>query len=419
MAEVWSQFVRFWSFQDGSVRSAVFGVLLLAVSCGFLGCFIVLRRMSLVGDSLGHAVLPGVCLGFLVTGTKDPTWIFAGAIAAALLASLLIAAIERYTRLKPDVALGLVLSGFFGLGIVLLSRISRLESGQQSGLDKLLFGQASAVSERDLWLMGTVAFVIVAAVLATFKELAVTSFDPAFARTIGIPARAIHYLLMTLTAFAIVISIQAVGVVLVSALLITPAATALLLTDRLHVMVLLSVVIAAVAGVVGLNISFLSNRLPSGPLVVLALTACFGMAYLFGSRYGVVARIRRRRARALQTCRENLLKRIFLALPSSEARQVALSSLTQHPATSSDSLRAELRPLTRLGWVDLEGETVHLTDVGASRARELDRNYRLWELFLTHEVRLPADHTQRDAENLEHLLTPELVRELEERYPDA
>lgn len=428
MSDAWSQIVRFWSFQDRSIQTAVAAVLLLAISCGSLGCFIVLRRLSLLGDSLGHAVLPGVCLGFMVTWTKDLRWIFAGAVVAALVASWLIGVIERYTRLKSDVALGLVLSGFFGLGLVLLKRIEKTAGGSQSGLNQFLFGQAAAINERDLWLIGGISLVVVFGVVLSFKELAVTSFDEGFAAAIGIPVRLVHYLLMSLTALAIVISLQAVGVVLLSALLITPAATALLLTDRLKTMVLLSVTFAAVGGVLGLNLSTLKKDLPTGPMIVLVLTVIFVAAYLFSPRYGVVARFWRRRRRAHRTQRENLLKNVYLAITSAEGQKAAvdpaamglshigLASLAQVRGVSPAAVRTELRPLVGHGWVDLTGDVVRLTEQGMRRARELDRNYHLWELFLTHEVRLPADHTERDAEDIEHLLTPELVRELEERY---
>src|SRR5882724_10864706 len=133
-AGLWHQVFRFWSFQDAAVRTATAGVLLLAISSGTLGCFIVLRRMSLLGDSLGHAVLPGVCLGFLVNLRKDPWWILSGALASALAASWLIGFVRRHSRLKSDVVMGLVLSGFFGVGTVLLTRIQQIPAGTQSGL---------------------------------------------------------------------------------------------------------------------------------------------------------------------------------------------------------------------------------------------------------------------------------------------
>jgi manganese/zinc/iron transport system permease protein len=419
MSEVLAQFLRFWSFQDRAVQTAITGVLLLALGCGSLGCFLVLRKLSLMGDSLGHAVLPGVCLGFMAAGTKDLRWIFGGAVLAALIGSWLIGIVQRYTRLKPDVALGLVLSGFFGLGLVMLARLQKLPGGDQSGLDQFLFGQVSAIHERDLWLMGGMALSIVAGVIVAFKELVVTSFDEGFAASIGIPVRGIHFLLMTLTALAIVISIQAVGVVLLSALLITPAATALLLTDRLRTLVVLSVLIAMVGGVAGLNLSFLGNDLASGPFIVVVLAAIFLAAYLFAPRYGLIPRSLRRARRGRRTRAENLLKSIHQLAESSGAgatAEVEWARLAEQQTLLAPQLRSQLRELSRLGWLDPAGDCVRLSALGISRARELERNYRLWELFLTHEVQLPADHTQRDAEDLEHLLTPELVHELETRY---
>lgn len=416
-SSAWTQLVRFWSFQDQAVRTAAAGVLLLGISSGTLGCFIVLRRLSLLGDSLGHAVLPGICLGFLVTWTKNPWWILTGAVLSALLGSWLIGIVNRHSRLKPDVAMGLVLSGFFGLGTVLLTRLQNFPAGNQSGLNQFLFGQASAISDQDLAFMATLSIVIVGCVLVTFKELVVTSFDEGFALAIGLPVRGLHYLLMTLTALAVVISIQAVGVVLVSAMLITPAAAALLFTDRMRSMVLLAVGFATGAGIVGLNLSFLANNLPTGPFIVLTLAVVFATAYLFSPRYGVVARTVRRARQAWRTERENALKTVFIALNGMPAADgLSLAQFAEVRKESPGRARRIARSLVRRGWARLDGDVVRLTDLGQTRARELDRNYRLWELYLTHEVNLPLDHTQRDAENIEHILGPDLVRELEAKY---
>lgn len=322
MSTLGAEMSRFWSLQDGSVRSAVTGMVLLGICCGLLGCFIVLRRMSLVGDSLGHAVLPGLCVGFLVTWTKNPFWLFTGALAAALLAGGLIAIIQRGCRLKPDVAMGLVLSGFFGTGLVLLSRIQSDPRGGQGGLNQFFFGQAAALGDADLLLIGFVTIVVLGCVVALFKEWAVFTFDEGFALSLGIPVRRLHYLLMLLTAMSIVISIQAVGVVLLSALLITPAATALLLTDRLPKMLAIAVGVAVAGGLAGLNLSALSGELlvdgwelirsplerigvslpplevstglPTGPAVVLVLSTLFLVAWTFSPRYGLLQRGLRR-----------------------------------------------------------------------------------------------------------------------------
>jgi manganese/zinc/iron transport system permease protein len=415
----WAQIVRFWSFRDPAVRTAVAGVIMLGISSGTLGSFIVLRRLSLLGDSLGHAVLPGICLGFMVTWTKDPWWIMLGAVLSALLGSWLIGMVQRHSRLKPDVAMGLVLSGFFGAGTVLLTRLQNFQAGNQSGLNQFLFGQATAISEQDLWCMGILSLAIVGCVQAAFKELVLTSFDEGFAAAAGLPVRSLHFLLMTLTALAVVVAIHAVGVVLVSAMLITPAATALLFTDRMRNMVALAVGIATGAGILGLNFSFLKSELPSGPFVVLALSVVFAAAYLFSPRYGAAARVWRRWRQVRRTARENGLKSVFLALGGeSGAKGIAVADLARFRRETPGQTARVARSLVRRGWATIEGDVVRLTEHGQLRARELDRNYRLWELFLTHEVNLPLDHTQRDAENIEHILGPDLVRELEAKYEE-
>ena len=433
-SEALTQIARFWSFQDPSVRTALAGVLLLSASCGTIGCFILLRRMSLMGDSLGHAVLPGVCLGFLVTKTKDLRWIFLGAVVSALLGSWLIGLIGRRSRLKPDACMGLVLSGFFGLGTVLLTRLQQFPYGNQSGLNQFLFGQASAIGEKDLWLMGVLSVVIIGSIGLAFKEFTLTSFDEGFASAIGLPTRGLHYVLMGLVALAIVVSLQAVGVVLLSAMLITPAATAYLLTDRLRVMVLLSVMFGCLAGVIGLNLSFLGRSLPTGPFIVLVLTLLFATAYLFSPRYGVLTRAVRSRRQAQRIQRENVIKSIYLALQQDGNEPASGDSREKtraHPSAPlcSASLSVErlaawrhespaqtarlLKSLVRHRLIERTGGTLRLTERGVQRAQELDRNYRLWEQFLTREVNLPLDHTARDAEQIEHILDPALVKELE------
>ena len=416
MSDIVSQIARFWSLHDPAIRTAVAGMLFLAISSGTLGCFVVLRRMSLLGDALSHAVLPGVCLGFMITWTKDPVWILAGAAASALLASWLIRMILRHSRLKPDAAMGLVLSGFFGFGTLLLTRITRLPAGDKSGLNTFLLGQASAISEQDLWFMGTLSLAIMASVFAVFKELVVTSFDEGFAAAAGLPVRGLHFLLMGLTGLAVVISIQAVGVVLVSAMLIIPAASALLCTDRMWKMVLLAVAFAGSAGVVGLNASFFDRALPTGPFVVLSLSLVFLGAYLFSPRYGVAARALRRARQARRTERENGLKSVHQVLEQDATSSVSLARLAAFRKERPGRTRRVARAIVRRGWAKEERDAIALTERGLSRARELERNYRLWELFLTSEVNLPLDHTQRDAENIEHILGPELARELELRY---
>ncbi len=418
LAADWSdQAARFLTLQDVSVRYALLGSVLLGLGCGLLGGFVVVRRMALVGDALSHAVLPGVALGFLWNMTKDPLAIFVGATVAGLLGTALVGALTRTTRLKEDAALGLVLATFFAAGMCLVTMIQRLPTGNKSGIDKFLFGQAAALGADDLALMAVVTAAVLGLVIAFYKELLVTSFDPGFARSSGVPARWIHHGLMLLLAAAVVTALQAVGVVLVSALLITPAAAAYLLTDRLHRLLLLASLFGVLAGVLGAFVSFLRPGLPTGPLMVVAASTVFTGAFLFGPRHGVLARWWRQRSGTARMRRENTLKAMFHVLEADETGGEALSVLSlagRRKETETEALR-QVDELVRHGLATREGDTLYFTPAGRRRAGEIVRNHRLWELYLTQSANIAPDHVHDDAERIEHVLGEQVVRDLERR----
>lgn len=417
------QALRFFSMQDASLRYALVGSVLLGITCGLLGSFIVVRKMALVGDALSHAVLPGVAMGFLWGQTKDPVAIFIGATIAGLLGTSVVSLIKQTTRLKEDAALGLVLASFFAVGICLVTMIQRLPTGNKSGIDKFLFGQAAAISAGDLRLMAIVAVLSVAAIALFYKEVLVTSFDVGFARAAGFPTQWIHHGIMLLLAFTIVVALQAVGVVLVSAMLITPAAAAYLLTDRMHWMLLLAAVFGMVAGVLGAFLSFMGNNLPTGPFMVLGASAVFVAAFLFGPRHGVVVRWWRRRSRSGRVQRENTLKSIYRVLEEREFRDegVSLRELAELRRESIEEARAASVELRRHGLISTheEGNVLFFTPKGWQRACEIVRNHRLWELYLTNAVQYAPDHVHEDADKIEHVIGTETVRELERRLQFA
>jgi len=216
--------VRFFTFKDPSLRNALLGSMLLGVCCGLMGAFLVVRKLSLLGDALSHAVLPGVALGFLWNMSKDPVAIFVSATLVGLLGAGTVQLLRATTRHKEDAALGFVLASFFGVGICLFTMIQNLPGGNKSGLDKFMFGQAAALGRDDVILLAIITALALGAVIVFYKEYALTSFDAGFARSLGMPVQVFHYSLMLLLAFAIVSSLQAVGVVLVSAMLVIPAA---------------------------------------------------------------------------------------------------------------------------------------------------------------------------------------------------
>lgn len=418
-SNVWEQAVRFFTFQDPSVRYALIGSMLLGISCGLLGSFIVVRKMALVGDALSHAVLPGVAIGFLWNMSKDPVAIFIGATVAGLLGTAVVNAIKQTTHLKEDTALGLVLAVFFAVGICLLTIIQRLPTGNKSGIDKFLFGQAAAIGVNDLKLMSLVTVLAIVAVLVFYKEFLVTSFDPGFARAVGIGVQLFHYALMLLVAFAVVIALQAVGVVLVSAMLITPAASAYLLTDRLHRMLWLAAVFGLIAGAAGAFFSFLGPNLPTGPFMVLGATSVFALAFLFGPKHGLVTRWIRHRSRSARTGRENTLKSVYHVLENRDFRGegVSLRELAERRRETVEEARCEAAELVRhrLATAHEEGNLLFLTPEGLHLAAAIVRNHRLWELYLTNQAQIAVDHVHEDAEKIEHVLGEEVVRELERK----
>ncbi len=294
---------------DPNIRWILLATMLLGISSGVLGSFAYLRKQSLMGDALSHAALPGVCVAFMLTGIKSLWFFMLGAAVAGAIATFGIGFITRHSRIKQDAALAIVLSAFFGLGIMLLTRIQQSGSGSQAGLDKFLFGQAAAMIQADVYTMAGLALGLIAVCALFFKHFKLISFDAGFARMIGYPTAALEQLLMLLLVVAVVVGIQAVGVVLMAAMLITPAVAARYWTDRLGVMVALAGLFGGASGVLGTLVSTVANQLPTGPLAVLAATAIFTLSVLFAPRRGLVAK-RLQQARLKRDVRKEQANRV-------------------------------------------------------------------------------------------------------------
>lgn len=416
---------RFFSFQDPFLRCALGGAVLLGISCGLLGTFLVVRKMALMGDALSHAVLPGVAAGFLWNMDKDPLAIFIGAVIAGVGGSLVVQAITKTTKLKEDAALGMVLASFFAVGVCLMTMIQDLPQASKSGLDSYLFGQASALSIEDVTLMGITTTVTVVMIFVFYHGLLAASFDSGFSRTVGLPTELLHYMLLLLLAFSVVVALQAVGVVLVSAMLITPAAAAYLLTDRFYRMLILSAFFGMMSGALGAFLSFTFRGFPTGPLMVLSASCVFVLAFAFGPRHGVISRWWRHRSRSLKIQRENTLKAVYHLMEENDFKEegVSMEDLAQRRRASFEDLQYQVRLLQNSSMADFEprGEMLYLTPEGWRHACRIVRNHRLWELYLTAAADYPADHVHDDAEEIEHVLGEKLVRELERRleYPQT
>ena len=272
----------------GIVRTVFIGAAMLGAISGLLGAFAVLRRHRLLGDAISHAALPGVCLGFLIAGGRDLGSVLVGAFATGALAALTMMLIVRRTPLKTDAALGIVLSVFFAVGIVLLTVIQHQGGTGSLGLMTFLFGQAAAILRSDLWIMGGIGLAALLLVLTFWKEFKLVSFDPDYARAQGLPVTLLEAMLTVMVALAIVVGLQLVGVVLMVALLIAPAAAARQWTGALGALVTLSSVIGAASGAAGALISASARGLATGPVVVLIATGVVLVSLLLAPRRGLL-----------------------------------------------------------------------------------------------------------------------------------
>jgi manganese/zinc/iron transport system permease protein len=380
-----------------ALQSALLAALLLGTASGLLGSFVVVRRMALTGDMLSHAVLPGVVAGLAWSGTRNPLVVLAAAVAAGVLGSGAMSALLRTTKLKPDAALALVLSVFFAIGIAMISRL------QPAGVQAFLYGQVAAIDRRDLWLLLTVTALTVTLVPLSFRSLTLVSFDGAFAKLLGFPVRLFEIAFFLLLTVVIVISMQAVGVVLVTAMLVTPAAAARFCTHSLAKTAAISCAIGAAGGIGGVWISSAENNLPTGPLMALSTTALFLAAAVLGPRRGWLPVMLRRHKENRRIACEDILKTLWL---HEEA-----PGLVQ-PLISREML---LRHLSATGWIDRRSTVPRLTDSGREQAAKLVRSHRLWERYLTEYAAYKSDHVHDDAERAEHWIDEQRLAALAEK----
>lgn len=405
---------------------------LACLCCSLLGNYLVLRRMSLMGDAISHAVLPGLVIAFMLTGTRAPVPMFIGAAAAGLLTVGIVELLRRYARIEPGAAMGVAFSVLFAIGVLLLER----GAGRQVDLDAdcVLNGvletmlwfpprEAGALTQwstwaqlpRPVWTLAVVLLVVLSFITLLFKELRIVCFDPGLATSQGIPAGPIRTVLMIMVACATVASFEAVGSILVIAMLICPPAAARMLTDRLGVQVVLSGVLATLCGVGGyLAAAFLPARLGFESAVSAAgmMTVMSGLvllaSMLLSPTHGVIARRLRRARLALRVHREDLLATLYRADEQGAAQPPVLGGL----ASAIALRRAILR-----GQVARGPAGPVLTDRGREEARAIVRAHRLWESYLVERGGLAPDHVHPTATTLEHLTDPLVGSRIEPPEP--
>lgn len=412
-------FLYFFSFQDPNVVFVVMGISFLSVSAAMVGTFTFLDKKALIGDAISHAVLPGVCLAFMLVGTKNPYWIVAGAFGTGALATYTISWISKQTKLKEDTIIASILSVFFGFGIVLMTKLQQTGNAALSGLDHFLFGNAISIVGEDIVVYGTLALLTILAILLFYKEFQLLIFNKDFAKAIGLPVRRLEFLFNSLMVLAVVTGIQAIGVVLMAALLITPAAAAKFWTNRLSKMLAISVLIALFSGVSGAYISFVLPNMPTGPWVVVVLSALAFFSFFFSPAKGLAARWYSKRTYQRKTHEDHILKVLYHA-SENQLAGLPTHAIRQNFPQKDTLTKSSIDALVRKGYISINQDNVHLTNRGSIEARRIIRLHRLWELYLTEHVNIAPDHVHDIAGKIEHILTPEIEAKLDAKlnYPD-
>jgi manganese/zinc/iron transport system permease protein len=389
------------------------GSSLLGAGAGLVGSFAVLRRRALLGDALAHAALPGLCLAFWLLDRRNLPAMLLGALISGLIGVGLIVALRRWTRIKEDAAIGIVLSVFFGAGLALSRMIqNRSASGSRAGLDSYIFGSAATMRIADLWWIAGVAAICLLIVVLLYKEFKLVAFDMGFARVQGWPAGKLDLLLTGLIAVAVVVGLPAVGAVLIAAMLILPATSARFWADRLSKLLLFSAALGAVTAGIGTLLSAQFDGLPTGPTIVLVGAAAFLVSALFAPRRGAVARwlnhLRFRRLLEDQL----LLRKLYEA---SEARPPELMPTTELARISTLPVNVVARAM-RNGWLagEVDGR-LRLTEPGLVRAARVVRSYRLWQMFLSEHADQHGVFAELDVESADERLSSSLIKDLETR----
>jgi ABC-type Mn2+/Zn2+ transport system permease subunit/Mn-dependent DtxR family transcriptional regulator len=399
---------------------------LVAVACGWIGCYLILQGMALVGDAISHTVLLGIVVAFLFSGEVAAVAMFVGAAVTGLVTTVLIEGLHSTSRVKEDAAIGIVFTSLFALGVVLLSVFA---GSAHIDSQHILYGSLEFVSNPPnvsvggvlvpvaVCQMAFVVAVVLALIVAFYKELLVVAFDPQLAASLGFRPRLVRYGMMAVLSLTVITAFNSVGAILAVAMLIAPAATAYLLTRRLPAMLLISAIVGAASSLIGYHAAYWLSVSAAGAMST-AACGLFTLAFLFAPEQGVVAAAIRRLRLRLRMTQENIIRHMLKLSEGAPRGSVESDRILDALQTTGLQFRTALNALLRRGWIEPVPESptvLRLTPHGLVQAERLDRAHRLWETFLVEKVGLASDHVHPAAEDVEHLLSEQLV----ERVDDA
>ncbi|TWU39669.1 metal ABC transporter permease [Novipirellula artificiosorum] len=420
---LWDQWADLFLLRDYNTKVVVIATTLLGCAAGVVGTFTLLRKRALMGDALSHATLPGIAIAFMIATTmggngKSLPLLLLGASVSGMLGVAVILLLRNFTRLKEDTALGAVLSVFFGAGMALLGIVTQMQGGNAAGLEAFIYGKTASMGFDQAVLISLVALICTTASALLFKEFKLLCFDEGFAGSRGFPVILLDLALMALVVLVCIVGLQAVGLILMIALLVIPAASARFWTDRMQWIVMISAALGAMGGMLGAGISAVFSKLPSGATIVLVCGVFFAFSLVFGVRRGLLVRLLRRRRMNNTVNRHHLLRALYelsepQKAPSANAF-IAFSDLLTRRSWSPTKLNRSIRRSEKAGLVErAKHDVLRLTDKGFAEATRLTREHRLWEIYLITYADIAASKVDRDADAIEHVLEPEIVEELE------
>jgi manganese/zinc/iron transport system permease protein len=423
-AEVW----RVATLQNYNTRLVVLSTATLGIASGLIGTFLLLRKRSLMGDALSHACLPGIGVMFIVMtmlggAGKSLPGLLLGATVTGVGGVGLVMLIRNTTRIKDDAAMGIVLSVFFGLGVAVLGMVQTMPGASAAGLEFFIYGKTASMVRQDFVLICAVALVVMAVSVLLTKEFTLLCFDEGFADAQGWPVHMLDVLMLALVALVTVVGLQAVGLILIIAFLITPAAAARFWTNDLRRMLILAAVIGGLSGWLGASISALLPRLPAGAVIVLVAATVFVFSMVLGSSRGVLLRFLAHRRLRRKVGRQHLLRAVYEILETRDPADAAnianhsidYAQLLDHRSWSRARLQRLIAVAKREDHVDYcDGKRLRLSESGFGEAARITRNHRLWEMYLIRHADVAPGHVDRDADAVEHVLGPGLVRQLED-----
>ena len=406
------QLLKYLTLADPNVRYVAVAILLLGGVSGAVGTFNFLRKKTLVGETVAHSMLPGVLIAFILSGVKNPLVLITGAAISGWLSIWVVDYITRHSKIKGDSALAIVLSSFFGLGIVMLTVIQRTSGKEQSGLDHYIFGNAAAMTPEDSLVFGSISLIVLAIVFWHYFSLKAVVFNQDFAQSIGINTRWIEAIISFITILSISVGIKAVGIVMMSALLIIPPTAARFWTDSLSKMLVVSGIFGAVSGWLGAFVSYSYSSMPTGPWTIVIISIIAFVSMMFAPKKGVVFQRWSKLLVKRRINEENLLKTAVQLEVRGQGKLFNRLSISSRQFFDQRLWNRTIKRLKRKGLIKRVHTGFTLSTEGRAIGAEIDRRHKIWEIYLQRRMQMSVHLVHDEADTMEHFLTPDIEDEI-------